>query len=287
MAWQMTQSKKAFFFSIFLHALLVFFLIINIDFSTHRRIVAEKGNAAEEVIHAVVLSAIPKTRNNQTQTIPVTSANIAKNSQQQIASHNAVQLAVSKIDARKQYAIALLPKKKQKDQLLLDLKKEVERKADHIKSIKKTQALQHQAQRLAQKKMAMAFAQQMKSLNKEALHRELVSETNRLDTLQEKKMQGEVDRYRALILQAISQHWRLPGIPDKHLYTDLLVHLAPGGGVLDVQIVKSSGNVGLDNSARVAVFRSSPLPVPQDPQAFAAFRAFVLRAKPEDILATY
>jgi colicin import membrane protein len=37
----------------------------------------------------------------------------------------------------------------------------------------------------------------------------------------------------------------------------------------------------LDRSARAAVFKASPLPVPKEPDAFEAFRQFILKVKPE------
>jgi colicin import membrane protein len=62
--------------------------------------------------------------------------------------------------------------------------------------------------------------------------------------------------------------------------------LAPGGVVLDVQVTRSSGDVSLDRSARDAVFKASPLPVPENASEFNQFRQFVLKVKPENIVTT-
>jgi colicin import membrane protein len=64
-----------------------------------------------------------------------------------------------------------------------------------------------------------------------------------------------------------------------------MIRLAPGGEVLQVSITKTSGDPSLDSSARAAVLKASPLPVPNDPALFAAFRQFALKVKPENILA--
>jgi colicin import membrane protein len=48
-------------------------------------------------------------------------------------------------------------------------------------------------------------------------------------------------------------------------------------------VQKSSGIAAFDNSAVAAVYKSSPLPVPKDPQAFGVFRSFKLTLKPENI----
>jgi colicin import membrane protein len=98
------------------------------------------------------------------------------------------------------------------------------------------------------------------------------------------KSRGEVNKYKALILQTISQHWLVPSGVDKNLSAELLIRLAPGGTVLDVQVIRSSGSAGLDRSARDAVFKASPLPVPSDSEGFDQFRQFVLKVKPENVI---
>ena len=149
------------------------------------------------------------------------------------------------------------------EQLLADLKKDIAK----------------------QKSLQQAALQKQKILNAKALQKQLLAEKIRVDGERSSRMRGVVDRYRALIIQVISQNWRVPGVPDKRLSADLMIHLAPGGTVLDVQVTRSSGNPALDNSARAAVFRSSPLPVPEKPIEFEPFRSFVLKVVPEDILA--
>ena len=92
--------------------------------------------------------------------------------------------------------------------------------------------------------------------------------------------QGEIDQYKALILQQIQQNWIMPqNIAD--LSCVLQIALAPGGMVLNVTLSKSSGNAALDRSAIAAVNKASPLPVPKDSAAFAAFRNFTLTVKPD------
>lgn len=92
------------------------------------------------------------------------------------------------------------------------------------------------------------------------------------------------DKYRHLILQAIAQQWIIPPETNKHLETKLTVHLAPGGMVLEVIIVKSSGNPVLDRSAQTAVYKASPLPVPKSSDLFHTFRQINLTVRPEGII---
>ena len=90
-------------------------------------------------------------------------------------------------------------------------------------------------------------------------------------------------KYRHLILQSIAQQWIVPPELNKHLETKLAVHLAPGGMVLEVVIVKSSGNPVLDRSAQTAVYKASPLPVPKN-GLFNTFRQINLTVRPEGVL---
>lgn len=92
---------------------------------------------------------------------------------------------------------------------------------------------------------------------------------------------GEINQYKALILQQIQQNWIMP-TKTENLSCILQIQLAPGGMVLNVSVLKSSGNEALDRSAIAAVNKSSPLPVPKDSEAFSAFRSFTLTVKPED-----
>ena len=53
----------------------------------------------------------------------------------------------------------------------------------------------------------------------------------------------------------------------------------PGGKVVEVEILTSSGNAAFDRPVRDAVLRASPLPVPTDPSLFD--RNIVIAFEPE------
>jgi colicin import membrane protein len=169
----------------------------------------------------------------------------------------------------------VIPDKKQKKlkedliqkQLLADLKKQTQ--------LKKTQQ---------QQSIESDFANEMKALKAKSLEQQMAREAKRLAGLKTAQMQGIIDKYKALILQSISQHWLVPHYADRRLFAELLIRVAPGGMVLDVQVIKSSGDDTLDRSARAAVFKASPLPVPTDSNEFEPFRQFVLKVKPENVL---
>jgi colicin import membrane protein len=94
----------------------------------------------------------------------------------------------------------------------------------------------------------------------------------------------EVDRYKLMVQQAIMRHWLIQGNPDPEATTLLAVRLSPNGTVLNVQLKSSSGNVAQDRSAIAAVYKASPLPVPEDPEIFKSFRELTLILRPDSVI---
>jgi colicin import membrane protein len=158
------------------------------------------------------------------------------------------------------------PKPLFQESLLDDIKKETVKKKDVAR----------------EKALEKAMEKEMKAQAAKSLQQQLLREEQRAGSA---RAQGEVNKYKALIIQAISRRWVLPSTTNKGLSADLLIRLAPGGMVLDVQITRSSGDVTLDRTARAAVFKASPLPVPEEAAAFEPFREFALKVKPEEMLA--
>jgi colicin import membrane protein len=130
------------------------------------------------------------------------------------------------------------------------------------------------------------FKKTLREQAEKSLRQQLLDEEIKFQAQESRAAEGVVNQYKALILQAISEHWIIPTQTNKKLTCELMIHLAPGGTVLTVQVIRTSGDVPLDNSARAAVLKASPLPVPKEPQLFASFRQFVLKVKPENVLAS-
>lgn len=101
---------------------------------------------------------------------------------------------------------------------------------------------------------------------------------------EQQKNQQEIDKYKVLIVQAISQEWIIPEGVDKDENCKLLINLGPGGVVLSVQVIQMSQNQILDRSAQTAIWKASPLPVPQNKELFDNFRVIQLTVHPQEIL---
>lgn len=72
----------------------------------------------------------------------------------------------------------------------------------------------------------------------------------------------EMDRYIIQISQKVIRTWLRPAGISDGLKCTLRVRLAPGGSVLAVSVIRSSGNGAFDRSAEAAVLKADPLPVP-------------------------
>lgn len=120
---------------------------------------------------------------------------------------------------------------------------------------------------LERKQQADAAAQQQAAANAE----------------KQAQIAGEVDKYKALILNAIGRNWILPENVNSSLSSQFKIRLAPDGAVLEVTLTRSSGDPILDRSAQTAIYKASPLPVPTEIEAFNVFRDISLTVRPEQV----
>lgn len=95
---------------------------------------------------------------------------------------------------------------------------------------------------------------------------------------------GEFDEYAAKIKEEISRQWITPEGISENTFCKLLIKVAPGGIVLNIVVESSSGDEILERSAKAAVTKASPLPVPQDINAFDRFREIKLKFNPSGVV---
>lgn len=204
---------------------------------------------------------------------------------------------------KQQKIVETLKQRIQKEQAkeLELLKKEAQIKQREITTDKKSQEKQEQKKKDKLEKLAL----------QDVLHQELAAEGKKLQQKQHELRNAaastaktaenatstsnpapagssaaatEIDKYKALLIQAISQEWIIPDSVDKNESCKLLIKLAPGGVVLSVQVITASSNAALDHSAQTAIWKASPLPVPQDKELFDNFRTIQLTVHPQEIV---
>lgn len=96
-------------------------------------------------------------------------------------------------------------------------------------------------------------------------------------------LSAQIGQFQLAINRKIKSNWRRPAAVSGNLTTELRITLLPGGEVASVVVVKSSGNDAFDESAKDAVNRANPLPVPSDAVLFREqFKVLLLKFKPEE-----
>lgn len=93
---------------------------------------------------------------------------------------------------------------------------------------------------------------------------------------------AETAGYVDAIQGAIAQRWVRPPSARNGMLTVLAITLTPGGDVVDVKVIQSSGDKALDRSAVNAVKNVGRLPVPEG-SLFERFRNMTFNFRPEDL----
>lgn len=91
--------------------------------------------------------------------------------------------------------------------------------------------------------------------------------------------QKELDRYIAMMKQAVESKWKVPAGVDGSISDPLTeMVISRNGSVISARIVESSGNMALDQTLINAIHAAAPFKVPQ--QQFEAFRVNRIRFRP-------
>ena len=93
---------------------------------------------------------------------------------------------------------------------------------------------------------------------------EIEAESERLAAIDS----GQLAVYQAMIQQTIYRNWKVPASAQDDLSCSVRVRQARGGVVLGVSFVRCNGDEAVKRSIEAAVFRSSPLPDPPEPNLF-------------------
>ena len=181
-------------------------------------------------------------------------------------------------------AIAHKKELEEEKKRLIEMKQQQQRESEKLAALKKKQdmakaeAAQAEAKRFKEAKRVQE-AKVREDLERK--HQAAVKQAA-VDSEKNARIAGEVDRYKALIISAISRQWILPENAKNSASSVFRIRLAPDGSVLEVTLTRGSGDSVLDHSAQSAIYKASPLPVPTDPDAFNTFRDISLTVRPEN-----
>jgi colicin import membrane protein len=136
-----------------------------------------------------------------------------------------------------------------------------------------------------------ARQERLKTLADSSFENALENEASALATTPDTPSSGAVNdapaamSYRDGIYQSVKNNWSRPPSARNGMEATLLVELVPTGDVVNVTVVKSSGDAAFDRSAEAAVRSARRFQVPPESDMFERyFRRFTLLFRPEDLL---
>ncbi len=183
---------------------------------------------------------------------------------------------------RRQEAIKRKQKEAAEKKRKLALKKKQEREKRLTEEKKRKQAERkriEEEERKQQEELTRQEAEMKQKLEADRQRRDAARQQ-----AQHQSRQREISKYLGLIKNAVSRHWTLPSQQVSGLSCEVKVRIIPSGEVIDVQIIKSSGNLAFDRSVETAVYRAAPLPVPTiDSGLFDEFREVIFSFEPRDV----
>ncbi len=284
------QYSKGLIYSLFLHFMLIAFLFVR-PVSEHKQFVMHKPKVnSEEIIKGVTIDGtkVEQEISRIKQLVKERRRNHIR--EQNRLRHNAEVLKQARLAEEKKLA-------KLKEKASIVERRRIRRVREEQRRLAKLKEQSAEVQKQYRKHKARLSAvekemkrkQQQEALKrKQQLERERQAQRKREIQQAKQKQQafvsGEVDKYKALIINSIAQNWIVPPHVDKNNSCTFEIRLASDGMVLGVKLMRSSGDTILDRSARTAIYKASPLPVPKNPEVFALFKVVSLTVRPEAVI---
>lgn len=288
------QSKRSLIFSVLLHAILVFVLVVSIDFGPDevaKTPIVSKVVKAKVVDGAAVAQEVERLQAAETQ-----ARRLEEEKLREVERKTAAAEAKRKSEEARVRELEAEQRRLQEERKVADARKaeeqrqveehkkaeELARKADEQRKV--AEQKQAEEQRKAAEELKRKEAQRAEEARKEA-ERKRVEQQLQADLAAEEAAaqavadQNEIDTYMVAIYKRVVQSFTiLPGFEG--LTCTLRIHFIPGGEVTRVEIVKSSGNPIFDRQAENAVRKAAPLPVPSDPRLFQRMRSIAFVFEP-------
>lgn len=188
---------------------------------------------------------------------------------------------LKEIKKKKEQALKKQKEADKKKKLELEKKKKAEAEAKKKKLAeekKKREAEEAERKRKEEAEKKRKAEEERKQREAEAaLQADLEAEQQ---AFQDQQDLTEIQKYTILIGRSIESKFNRLGLPDG-LSCEILIRLLEGGKVADVTIAKSSGNELFDKRAEDAVYKASPLPVPDEARVFNKMRTIQILFRPK------
>lgn len=306
----MQSYKQSFILSVFSHCLLVFLFLFNVSFDKTVKMQKPPPALSPEVMKATVVDTQQvKNEVARLEKVDAEKKLVEKKRQEKLKEElNKIKeqtlLEQQRIKEAENKAIQIKKEQEQIEQAVQRLKLEKQKISEEVAQKQKTEQIRQEKEKhklteqLAQKqkteqlrkenekKQEMLLAK-IKKEQEQKLQNSLLSEEKLLSESTEVQLirQKEVDRYTSLQRAKVEKNWIIQeNFLGRNLSTKLEIRLARDGRVISVSIVKSSGDDGLDISAKNAVLKASPLPVPEDDKTFENFIRYKFTFRPDELM---
>jgi colicin import membrane protein len=276
--WQAIRNHpRAVLGAILAHLVFIAILVVSFRFSE-----APVGNFGEppEVIEAVAVDE----KVIQAELDKLKAAEQRKKDEARKAREAKLKEQRRKEELKKQKAAAAKKLKEQKaaeKKRLAELEAKRKQEAERKRKEQDRQARLEQERKAKEKQQALQaeIARQEAELQKqlEADRHARQAEARRQASL------SEINKYRSLIKEEVTRHWNIPATAHDDLLCEVKVRLIPSGDVVEVKVIKSSGDAAFDRSVEKAVYRAAPLSVPPvESGLFDEFREVVFQFEPRN-----
>ena len=159
----------------------------------------------------------------------------------------------------------------------IDVERDKTRKRKQENAKRKADRLRKQktAKRRAIAKKRKAAATRRHKQAQDLLQRQLAAEeAERSQSRRMTAAQNKAARYIDMIGLKVSSKWQRPPGSARDAYCIVRVRVTPGGRVLSVIVVRSSGDPVFDRATENAIYLAEPLPTPNDAEVFEILREF-------------
>lgn len=159
-----------------------------------------------------------------------------------------------------------LAKAKKEKERLAKVTKEEERKRQEAEKKKQTELARKKKEEEEKRAKELALQQKLEEERQQAVFSSLLAQ------------------YEPIIRQKVSRNWNQPSSTQSGIAAQVTVRLTATGEVISAKVTRSSGNSVFDRSVENAVYKASPLPIPQERGINEKFRNLNLKFKPEDLI---
>jgi colicin import membrane protein len=146
-----------------------------------------------------------------------------------------------------------------------------EKKISKVEPAKPTAKELKERKQAEEQRLLEEYAEKRRQALQETMRAEIAAATS-----------AEVGRFQDMIRSKIRRGIVMPPDVPVNAVAEFKVTLLPGGMVMDVQLVKSSGNRAYDDVAERAIYKAQPLPLPTDVGLQKLFRELRLTIKPQE-----